>query len=350
MNGNPSEVLAVEQLSAELIDEWHDLNRSLGLSFFTSPTWALNWYHQFAAPETASDPAVETAIGIWRDGGELRGVAAMVRLPELVGSWSRDASVKVWRNLGSGAASGDHLGFVCDSELMEATYRWAQGLGGTVRLNNLAARWNPYLRGERLEADATFRTPLGDPLPGSKKLWSHIRRCRRRLVEDGATIDVRVGSQIRPDDLEQLLALHARRSHDAGRTTLFTEAQRPFFEGLARDARPGAGPVVVRIDHGDKVIGALIGFADSETFAYYQSGWDSEYASLSIGSLLVATAIEYAASESLKTFDFLRGDEPYKLRFDARQVDNYSITAYRGAGGRVLRLRDDARARRRRSS
>jgi CelD/BcsL family acetyltransferase involved in cellulose biosynthesis len=169
--------------------------------------------------------------------------------------------------------------------------------------------------------------------PGSKK---------RRLIDEGVTFAVHEGRGITEGALENLLALHAERAAAAGWATTFTDARREFHGALAKRSNEVHRSVLVSAQLGEHVVGGLYGFADSRAFYYYQSGWSPGFERLSLGSVLLAEAIDLASGLGLDEFDFLRGNEPYKHRFGAVEVDDVSYTRLRGLGGAVLSTRDAA--------
>jgi CelD/BcsL family acetyltransferase involved in cellulose biosynthesis len=61
----------------------------------------------------------------------------------------------------------------------------------------------------------------------------------------------------------------------------------------------------------------------------YNSGFDSAAASLSPGIVLLGHVIRDAIERRVPRFDFLRGEEPYKLAFGARSEDLYRIRVTR---------------------
>mgnify|MGYP001465757665 CR=1 FL=1 len=61
----------------------------------------------------------------------------------------------------------------------------------------------------------------------------------------------------------------------------------------------------------------------------YNSGYDPDYSSLSIGLLLKALCLKEAIEEGMAYFDFLRGMEPYKYHFGASDVRLYHLTVRR---------------------
>jgi CelD/BcsL family acetyltransferase involved in cellulose biosynthesis len=94
------------------------------------------------------------------------------------------------------------------------------------------------------------------------------------------------------------------------------------------------------------VVGVLYGFRWQETFAYYQTGWDRDLARLGLGTALVAAAMRHARDDGCRTFDFLRGSEPYKYRFGAADRVDQTWLHAGGAAGRLLRMKHAVRARR----
>jgi len=57
----------------------------------------------------------------------------------------------------------------------------------------------------------------------------------------------------------------------------------------------------------------LYGFVHDGQFFYYQSGINSDFGTISLGSAIVLFAIERAIQSRWHSFDFLRGNEKYKL-------------------------------------
>jgi CelD/BcsL family acetyltransferase involved in cellulose biosynthesis len=68
---------------------------------------------------------------------------------------------------------------------------------------------------------------------------------------------------------------------------------------------------------GERAAGALLGFADRAWAAAYLSGFDPAFRLGSPGAVLFLRAIEEAIAGGARTFDFLRGREPYKYDWGA---------------------------------
>jgi CelD/BcsL family acetyltransferase involved in cellulose biosynthesis len=80
----------------------------------------------------------------------------------------------------------------------------------------------------------------------------------------------------------------------------------------------------------ERIVAVFYGFAHQGTVYYYLSGFDPELDRLSIGSLLVAHAVEEAVREEATTFDFLRGAEEYKYSWGATDRINRRRQLFKG--------------------
>jgi CelD/BcsL family acetyltransferase involved in cellulose biosynthesis len=67
-------------------------------------------------------------------------------------------------------------------------------------------------------------------------------------------------------------------------------------------------------------VSAAVAFVDRPkgTFAGFLTCYDERFSSLSPGTVLIAHSIKYALENGFRVYDFLRGDEPYKYAFGAK--------------------------------
>ena len=80
---------------------------------------------------------------------------------------------------------------------------------------------------------------------------------------------------------------------------------------------------------GDRPIAGATAFVDKprSSFGLYMIGFDEEYEKLSPGKGIIGRAIRAAIEDGYRHFDFLRGDEPFKLRYatDRRVTASYRV-------------------------
>jgi len=164
-----------------------------------------------------------------------------------------------------------------------------------------------------------------------KKERHEVRRKVRRAEAAG---DVRLERSTDPiGDLDEFVVLHQKRW---GADGLFPPTpggaqSRAFFGGLFEHCGPDGLIALHFLTVGDRRIAAGIWFDDGETLYFYNAGVDPEARDLSPGVVLVARSIEMALQAGRSRFDFLRGDEPYKYEWGARDVPIQRLLVVRTA-------------------
>ncbi len=146
---------------------------------------------------------------------------------------------------------------------------------------------------------------------------------RRLNFWRGATFSIANDETIEPD-IDALLALHHRRwKSNAGKA-------RSTYGRLFKEAyRLGCCRVgTLRDEHG-QVLAAQAAFIDPErrSWGVYMLAYDHAFSKRSPGIGMLMRGIEHAISEGFTEYDFLRGDEVYKVRFgsEIRWIENVSI-------------------------
>lgn len=126
-------------------------------------------------------------------------------------------------------------------------------------------------------------------------------------------------------DLETFFDLHHRRWTKRGLPGAFFAKTKRFHHTFAPQAVTDGLLWLTLLDHtpesgGTRTIGAVYALTHGKTVHFYQSGFDPEAKALSPGTALVAAIIRRAIEEGKSTFDFLRGDEPYKRRWKPQRT------------------------------
>ena len=151
-----------------------------------------------------------------------------------------------------------------------------------------------------------------------KKTRHEIRRKVRRAEAAG---DVSLDDSPDPlADLEAFIDLHQRRWGVDG---LFPDTpggaqSRVFFRRLF-ELFGASGPMRLSfLTVGGTRIAAGISFEVEDAILYYNAGVDPEARELSPGVVMVERYVRRALERGLARMDFLRGDEPYKYEWGAR--------------------------------
>lgn len=154
-----------------------------------------------------------------------------------------------------------------------------------------------------------------------KKDRHEIRRKWRRAEEAG-DISVAVGPPSSAD-LAEFIDLHQARFGDDGLfpPTEGGDRSRAFIARLAElDAAESDGGLfrLARVQVGERLIFAALSFEDGDSCLLYNAGMDPAASSLSPGVVGVAAYLRDRLASGKRRFDFLRGDEPYKYEWGAR--------------------------------
>ncbi|MCG6497964.1 GNAT family N-acetyltransferase [Kitasatospora sp. A2-31] len=344
-------------LPVDVLDGWRSLaTADPAGSWFTTPEWALSWW------ETLGTQRGTGEITVWREAdGRVSAVVPLLhtrrRLHPRV-----PLAVPCLTVLGSGPGAADHCGFTAAPERRGEVADWLRRRGrrATLLLTDLDPGQTGLLPPGAVE---TGRTPCpradltaGPDALGSRRFRANLRRYGRKLATEGITFRW-VGPAVREVEiaerkalLDAVLRLHRQRRAALGRPTTFDAVRAPLHLRLIERAAAtgrGEGPAFLVAERAGEAVGVLYGFLWRDAFAYYQIGWDQTWAPLRLGTAVIAEAVRAAADQGLATFDFLRGTEPYKYRFDAVDREDVSWLVPHGLSGALLGLKHRAKAARR---
>lgn len=329
---------------------WRDLVAAVpDGSWFMTPDWVLAWWETLGA----GLPAGAAEVAVWRGAdGAVEAVVPLLRT-RLRLHPRAPLTVPCLTVLGSGAGAADHCGFAALPRRRAQVRAWLTERAGEASL------WLPGLDpgqqdllppgGRPIEPVACPRADLtaGVDVLGSRQFRSATRRYGRKLAAAGVSFRWVPPEEAGPELLDRVVRLHLLRRAALGGSTTFDAGRLPLHRRvMERAADSGRGPALLTASAGGEVIGGLYGFLWGDTFAYYQIGWDPAWAPLRLGTAIIAEAMRACAGQGVRTFDFLRGTEPYKYRFGAVDRHDLGLLVPRGAGGALIALRERVRARR----
>jgi len=166
-----------------------------------------------------------------------------------------------------------------------------------------------------------------------------LRRKERNLRRDHAVRVTDYGMERLDEGWRRLVGLHEQRWGGAGSFSdpRVERLHRCFARELGRRGQLW----LTTLDLDGEPAAAWYGFANHETVYFYQSGRDPRCEDRSVGVLLMATMIRRAIERGYRWFDFLRGDEAYKVQWTPSQRVTGEVVAFRPTWrGRWLRTLD----------
>lgn len=152
-----------------------------------------------------------------------------------------------------------------------------------------------------------------------KKDRHELRRKLRRLFSEGnVVVQQTVEGEALDAAISRFFAQHRISRHD--KAEFMTPQMEAFFREIVDHfAAQGMARVYELLVDGTSV-SSVVCFDHSNTLWLYNSGYDPEYAYLSVGLLLKALCVKDAIESGRTRFDFLRGAEPYKYHLGGQDV------------------------------
>ena len=296
-------------------------------SLFLTAQWQTQWLRAFGAGRplrvlAATDatetlagllPLYEDAPGLWRIVG---GVDVSDYL-DLIAAPGREE--EVWEALLQHRAAERsvwHLrGIRADSP-------------SATRLPGLAPAHGLTCTVEREERCPVLRLPESwDVYLGalSGKDRHELRRKMRKL--EAELPDVRVRSVTAPAEMDAALThfLRLHRLSRTGKAKFMDERMERFFRDALRALAEAGWARLWFLDSGPAPVASFICTEYGDSIGLYNSGFDPAHSRLAPGIVLLGHVIRDAIERRVPTFDFLRGDEPYKYAFGPTPTDLMSL-------------------------
>jgi CelD/BcsL family acetyltransferase involved in cellulose biosynthesis len=348
----PVRVTVLTDLTA-LEAEWKALFKVSDATPFQSWEWQTSWWASFGSRKT---PYILAAY----DSEDLIGLLPLFQEQK----YRLGFTTTRLAFIGSHTGGADHLGVISSpadgDRVLTAFHKHLLESGfDSIDLEYMTAGSAAVRRfasvGGRF--DVTQRTvdicPQIDLSEGWPAVLSAIRRSsnfkrRRNQLKKRDGFEYR--SVTDPDELlgafETFLSLHEKRWRQHGGSELTGHPRLISFHRNVVSAMAHTG--FLRFEQlwvEGECRSSGYGFDDGRTFYYYNAGYDPDWASASVGLVLIGLSIEAAASRGISTYDFLRGSESYKFDWANKHVDLVCVSLTRksipvmlhSAGDRIIR-------------
>jgi CelD/BcsL family acetyltransferase involved in cellulose biosynthesis len=317
-----SEVITDPEALQALETDWLALCKKNEVTPFQTPMWLLPWWRNFGSNDLA--------VIVSRDGDEIDAIAPLYIL--------RDDESDESLGLFLGTGISDYLDVIGDASLIiDEMSKLNCQLWDLQQLQPSSSMLNVPLPdgfSENVEdQEACPVLPLGTTFEalGSTHFQKKLRYYRRQLERTG---EVRIETPT-ADTLDDLLTalfdLHAARWKRRDLPGLLADdATQQFHRDAARRMLDAGLLRMYATRINDRIAAVFYGFALSGSVYYYLSGYDPDLEKLSIGTILVAHAVEQAVRDGATTFDFLRGAEEYKYAWGATDRMNKRRQLFKG--------------------
>lgn len=220
--------------------------------------------------------------------------------------------------------------FSSTSFILPAIIGFLEQRGTTYRIKRssicpvvtLTKSWEDFLSGKSFN----FR----------KKTKEYLRRSRRDLNTHLMLCD---SSETLQSSMNELIALHMKRwgrKSQAFKTNQYLSFHRKV-SGLFME---NGWLRLFFLIQGEKPLAGIYCFFYNNKYYYYQSGRDPQYSKYRLGNVLLSKTIAVAINEGADEFDFLTGDEAYKLRWANCRKETVRLSFQNGGIGRGVKYLD----------
>jgi CelD/BcsL family acetyltransferase involved in cellulose biosynthesis len=174
--------------------------------------------------------------------------------------------------------------------------------------------WNTYLMGLRKKDRHELRRKVRKLEGRDDVRWYLVPSTDRAQLEEKMRV---------------FLSLHKQSGADKAK---FMDAQMErYFLDMARDLAPTGWLDLAILEVDGEPASAYLSYRYGDRLYLYNSGYTPRFAAYSAGVALLAYRMHKAILQGIRHFDFLRGDEPYKYDFGAKDTDVYRAIHLPGA-------------------
>ncbi len=164
-----------------------------------------------------------------------------------------------------------------------------------------------------------------------KSMRSDIRRQSKHLAEMGEVEFVRLHEVADAAEvLDTIGPVHRKCRQAQGGRSLYDNTRWCRFASLILErfgARKALDLVLLKLS--GRVIAYYFGFVYDHVVYFWNTGFDPAFATVSPGKLLLHHAIQDSFREGYHGFDFMVGEEPYKLQWTSTVRPNYELFAFK---------------------
>ena len=316
---------------APIFDEWEGILPSCSTdTVFVTPLWQSIWWRHFG------EGAELHILSVRNDEHERLGIAPLMLKGDVL-SFMGDTDLFDYHDfLVPRGKEADFYPTLWDG-LMEMDWRelvlrsLPEGSPTLSYLPALVERTGLELEVEEEDVSPIAALPSNweDYLAGLARKQRHeLRRKLRRLERaDDARQSICESPESHPDCMEDFFRLACASSAD--KAAFLTPERQRFFVDVAIELAPRGIFKLYFLEVNGTRVASCICFDHAGSYLLYNSGYDPNYSSLSVGLLNKALCIREAIEKGRHSFEFLRGSERYKYDLGGNNRVVYRIVIRR---------------------
>ena len=177
-------------------------------------------------------------------------------------------------------------------------------------------RYEPGAVSPQLHVDANEAPSLSDYV--SSRHTQEVRRRWRRMMKDG--MGPAVEQVTRRDEIKKIMPQveEVFRARDAAlhrRCALDDKFQGPFFRTVVETHAMRQEVCLTTLFLNGQLAAYVLCFIDGDTYRMWNCRFDPRFARYSPGMVAMDSSVAHALMAGCRTYDFMRGEEPYKASY-----------------------------------
>ena len=339
---------------AALRDQWDNLlSVSKADTVFLTWEWAFSWWEAFRQADT------DLFVLVVTENEKTLGIAPLVLTRRRFGGL---LALREMKFLGADVVGGDYLDFIIDSraderQVLRTIFEYIQHHGAEwdfLHLTEVPETSANVPQVAAVAQDLRYRFSQGirHVCPGAalpetwpameallnKDFRRNLKYERRQLLEKRGGIFHLCDERNLEAEVDAFWTLHEKRWNSKGQAGVFTNPRkREFYRKMATRCAQKQWLRLCFLTLENTPVATLWGFRYGSRFYGLQTGFDPAWRKFSVGHVLLACVVEQAITEGCREYDFLRGTEPYKYDWKARDKNTLGLRiANRSVKARVL--------------
>lgn len=310
----------------DLQSEWSSFTQTIeGLTPFQSPEWLITWWRHFGSGKLR--------CFLFRSGGEIAGV-----IPCFLHDWNGARQITLM-----GAGISDYLEPAMRPEYTDeivAQIRYSLASTGDWDL----CHWQDLSFDsplKRLASEAVEDTECtAISLEGRfEEYWEHcasglrqnVRRDRAKAEANGK-VRFDVTKEPVAELLDALVEMHRARWQKHGQPGMIeANGSAAFLRDIAFEFAQRDMLRIFSLRFNEELAAVIFAFAWRQRISNYLTAFNPDHNRLGFGRTLLYEAVRYSFENGYKAWDFLRGDEPYKLWWRAQKIPKLRVIVTRKA-------------------
>jgi hypothetical protein len=173
--------------------------------------------------------------------------------------------------------------------------------------------------------DAPWSEMVGRRSLSTRRTFRKQQSRLNRLSTEGLRVRIIENPRHAHGLLERLVALEAQKHVRGQLSPLFLGKYPEVFRSLFDTLGPRGWFTIALMELDERLLAWQIWFRCGQELWGYLTAYDHSFARLSPGTMLVPAMINYGFARGFRKCDFLRGEEPYKMRWTTDFRQNHRL-------------------------